>query len=539
MNQQTFAGYPSYRNMIKEGLWSEFLCFTGLFLAALLLFSLNLDSLPLRDWDEGIVAQVAKEITEAPSDSYRWLFPTLWGEPYFNKPPLLHSLIALFYSWFGIHEWTTRLPGALLTAFSVPMLYRVGREIFPARRPALFSALVYLTLLPVVRHGRLAMLDGAILCFQLLMFWAVLRSRRDLRWTLVVGFAFGLICLTKGMLGLLLLAIALIFLLWDTPRILTSIYLWVGIFLGSLPVVLWYAAQIQAYGSVFIEQNFQAQSFSRIYSETDGNQGPPWYYLLELLKYTVPYFFFFLAGLRLSWQNRNWGWAKLILVWTMIYFFAVSLMVTKLPWYIIPIYPALALAAGVKLDQLYTLPEFSNYSLSWKILFSSISFVASFACIYFAFFTRDPEQNFLAIIFLSVALTMITVTTLIVRRQRQFITVLFWGMYLSLLLFVSSSFWNWELNEAYPVKPVAQMITEAEIAPNDSIYTSFAYERPSLNFYSNHRIIPAETSELVQYWQQSNSIYLLIDAQTREELDLDNTEVMGTVDDWLLIKKNS
>lgn len=538
MNRQTFASYPS-RKLLREEFWLDFLCFSGLFLAAALLFLVNLDSLPLRDWDEGIIAQVAKEIYQAPPDSHRWIFPTLWGEFYFNKPPLLHNLIALFYSLGGVNESMSRLPGALLTAISVPLLYALGREIFPYRRPAIFSALVYLTLLPVVRHGRLAMLDGTILFLEILLFWTVLRSRRDLRWTLGVGFSLGLIFLTKGMLAVLLGAIAFLFLLWDTPRILSSFYLWIGLFLGSLPALAWYTAQFYFYGTVFAEHNLQSQFLERIYTEKEGNTGPIWYYFWEIVKYSLPYFVFFLAGLRLSWQNRNWSWAKFILVWSFCYFVIVSLMVTKLPWYILPIYPALALAAGVKLDQLYNLPEFSNYSRLWKILFSFIAFVASFGAIYFAFFSNNPEEQFLAIICLAIALTMGTVAILLIKRQRQFIAVLFWGMYISLLLFVNSFLWNWELNEAYQVKPVAEMIREAQVSESASIYTSFPYERPSLNFYSNHRIIPIEMEALPYLWSNAESIYLLIDSETKEQLSLTDAKLIAQVDDWLLIRKNN
>jgi len=168
----------------------------GLLLAALLLYGINLGSLPLRDWDEGIVAQVASEIAKAPEGTLRWLYPTLNGESYINKPPLVHLLIAWAYSLWGINEWTTRLPGAILTALGVPLLYGIGREIFPRRLSAIFSALIYLTLLPVLRHGRLAMLDGAVLCFFLFSMWCLLRSRRDLRYSLGVGIGFGLIGLT-------------------------------------------------------------------------------------------------------------------------------------------------------------------------------------------------------------------------------------------------------------------------------------------------------------------------------------------------------
>lgn len=539
MTRQTYTGDYSRRKRFKEELGLELLCFFGLSLAALLLFCLNLDSLPLRDWDEATIAQVAKEIAEAPSKSNKWIFPTLWGEPYFNKPPLIHNLIAVMYSMAGVSEWTTRLPSALLTAASVPLLYAMGREIFPSRNPAMFSALIYLTLLPVVRHGRLAMLDGPILCFSIFMFWAVLRSRRDLRWALAVGLGFGLICLTKGMVGLLLAAIALVFVIWDTPRLLTSTYLWIGILIGSLPVFFWYGAQFNYYGQVFGEQNLGQQFFARIYSEKDNHSGPPWYYLLELCKYTMPYLFLFVAGLRISWENRNWGWAKLILVWTVIYFVAISLMVTKLPWYILPIYPALALAGGAKLNQLHNRPLFSYYSVIWKVLFSSIAFLSSFATVYFTFFAKDSSRHFLAIIFLTLTLTMIVVTVLIVRQNKKFSSVLFWGLYVSLLLFICSPVWNWELNEAYPVKPVASMVKKANLSSEDSIYTSFDYERPSLNFYSNHRILSATNEELTKYWQNFDHIYLLIDRETRQSLELNQVKVLDKSEPWLLITKDS
>ncbi len=107
----------------------ESLYFVGLLLGALLLFGINLGGLPLRDWDEGTVGQVAREIWIF-GDFQGLLFPTLEGKPYLNKPPLVHGLIALAYSCAGVNEWTTRLPSAILTALSVPSLYALARENF-------------------------------------------------------------------------------------------------------------------------------------------------------------------------------------------------------------------------------------------------------------------------------------------------------------------------------------------------------------------------------------------------------------------------
>ncbi|MEO0407378.1 MAG: glycosyltransferase family 39 protein, partial [Cyanobacteria bacterium P01_A01_bin.135] len=164
---------------------SEPLILLGMTTAALLIFTLNLGSLPLRDWDEGTVAGVAQDLAAMPLP--QWFYPTLHGEPYFNKPPLIHSLIALSFRVFGISEGAARLPGAVLSALSVPLLYGLGRELWPGRLTAVLGACVYLTLLPVVRHGRLAMLDGASTCFFLVTLLCLLRSRRHPRWGLGVG----------------------------------------------------------------------------------------------------------------------------------------------------------------------------------------------------------------------------------------------------------------------------------------------------------------------------------------------------------------
>src|SRR4028119_313755 len=164
-------------------------------LAAVLIFGLNLGGVALRDWDEGIAAQVSREIWRG---NLNWLYPTIDSMPYFNKPPLVHWLIGLCFAAGGVSEFTARLVPAMLTAASVPLLYVIGRELFPRRSSSIFSALVYLTLLPVVRHGRLAMLDGAVLCFLLAAVWCLLRSRRALGYALGAGGGVGPICLATG-----------------------------------------------------------------------------------------------------------------------------------------------------------------------------------------------------------------------------------------------------------------------------------------------------------------------------------------------------
>ncbi len=507
-----------------------------LLIAAVILFTLNLGVLPLRDWDEGTIAQVARELSRAPADEMRWLFPTLGNEPYHNKPPLMHLMIAWAYSLGGVNEWTTRLPGAILTALSVPFLYSIGREIFHQRICAIYSALVYLTMLPVVRHGRLAMLDGAAVCFFMVMLLCVLRSRRDLRYCLGVGIGFALICLTKSILGILLGAVAMIYLFWDTPRLLTSKYMWMGMFIGAAPVAFWYGAQWWKYQHIFVNKGMMNQSLSRIWSAVEGHSGPPWYYLLEILKYTWPWLIFLPASLRCAWENRNLSWAKLVLVWFAVYLIAISVMGTKLPWYVFPIYPSIALAIGAKLGEVENLPILTPLPRFWVVMLSLLALVSAVASTYYSW-SATPKAE-LQLIFACLCVTMALAALRAQRGDRQFLKVLLWGTYVSLLLFVKSNYWVWELNEDYAVKPVVQMVAQANPGVK-TVHISSTHNRPSLDFYSEGTIKPASPDDLKYYWQHDKKPYFLLDEKTIRNLPLDSVKEIDKQEGWTLVTKNT
>ena len=534
---QTFLWGRSQNKLRQEERWLESFCFLGLLAAALILFGVNLGSLPLLDSYEANIAQVAKEIWQAPDGSWGWCFPTLWGEPYLNHPPLVHSLIALTYAVGGVNEFTTRLPGAILASISVLILYSIGREIFVARIPALFSALVYLTLLPVIHQGRLAMLDGPVLCFELLTIWGMLRSRRDLRWTLVTGIGLSALFLTKTLMGVLLAAVVLLFLLWDTPRLISSVYLWFGIFLGIVPALAWYLVQWYQYRLVAFEIFWQF--LERIGLVTAAHPHSFEYYLLELLRYPLPWLIFAFYGLKLAWSSQHWGWAKLILVWSGVYLVAVSLITKDFSGYAIAFYPALALATGMQLAQICHAPSNNIYPRFWAIglgLMAGLTICVGLYCVW-----QNYVDLSLILIFISLILTFGVTTILVARQDRQFISLLFWGMYVSLFLLINSSHWIWELNQAYPVKPIAELIKN-NVPTQQIVYTSYTSSRPSLNFYSEHLVIPDSRENLATHYRQSAHPFLLVDSLTLEELNFQAVQIINNPQtdphNWLLITKS-
>jgi 4-amino-4-deoxy-L-arabinose transferase-like glycosyltransferase len=442
MNLQLFAWDRSRSTKFKSPSdWQDGLWRFGLLAAALILFSVNLGGVPLVVDAENTIAQVAGEIAQATPGQLKWLFPTLEGQPYFDRPPLIPAAIAGLYSLAGANTWTTRLPGALLAAISVPLLYEIGREVFPKRSPAVFAALIYLTFLPVLYYGRLAVLDGPVLCFTLLMMLSVLRSRRDLRWGLGIGLSLGLLALTKGGIGLIFGAIALLFLAWDTPRLLGSFYLWSGILLGLSPALAWYATQWLHYHDQYPEILGRSLILYRL-ALTEHRQ-PLWFYVSEIAKSAWPWLFFCLYGLHFAQENWNWSWAKLILIWSSVYLLIMSLIMVKMSGSIVPIYPALALAGGAALAEARERPSFRLYPRLWALGVTLMALVATIACAYFSVLPLVREvDSVLSLPLAALAFTLAVVAVLIERRDRQFVLLLFWGVYLSMLLFVSSPDWT-------------------------------------------------------------------------------------------------
>jgi len=128
------------------------------------------------------------------------------------------------------------------------------------------------------------------------------------------------------------------------------------------------------------------------------------------------------------------------------------------------------------------------------------------------------------------------VAFLISQEDPQFILVLFWGCYLSLTLFVMSDNWVWELAESYPVKPVAAIIKKSTPA-GTIVYTSFGYNRPSLDFYSDRRVISASFEQLQKHAQQDDKPYLLLDEKVWQEIKIDGLKEIQREAGWILVTK--
>jgi len=98
-----------------------------------------------------------------------------------------------------------------------------------------------------------------------------------------------------------------------------------------------------------------------------------------------------------------------------------------------------------------------------------------------------------------------------------------------------SPLWLWELNEAFGVKPVGQLIKQSTPF-NTTIYTSFAYSRTSLDFYSDRQILAVDQNRLEELKKKPN--YFLLDENILEKLALGNYQILGKAEGFVLIWSN-
>jgi 4-amino-4-deoxy-L-arabinose transferase-like glycosyltransferase len=501
-----------------------------------LLYGWRLGQVALRDWDEGYYALVARKMVV----SGDWLHPILHGQP-FDKPPLGEWLMASSYQQWGYSEWSTRWPLAFLSAMAIPLLYGVARHLFASQHPALLSALVYLTLLPVVRHGRLAMLDGLTVSLFLAFLAVGFKAQRQPLVGILSGPLLGLMILARGEMALVLAGVA-IAIHFATPSPLPRplshhrlrlFYSTLGTIIGLTPVGLWYAAQTHQYGTTFWSHTLLGPLWQRIWQPYHDHAGPPWFYLLEIAKYSWPWLIFVPVGLitlkQKPWQ-KSWQkpWAKACLIGIGGFGGLISLMTTKLPWYSMPIYPFLAMMIGAGLNHMHIASNgcirlYRIYSYAFMLL----AIAGITGCVYLAL--EEPTALPIGLILVSTfALTALDLH----QRHARFIVTLLMGSYASLFLLVGSPLWLWELQEAFPVKPVAALLQQ-HTPPDSIIATTFAYSRPSLDFYSQRRVIPHAIAEL----SSAPSDYWLIDPTTATELT-SSWQILGKTEDFILAKKS-
>jgi len=376
-----------------------------------LIFFTSLGGPSLWDIDEPRNAGCAREML----DRGDWIVPTFNGELRVHKPVLLYWFMMTAYDVWGVNEFAARFWSAAFAVGTVLITYHGTKKVC-GPSAAFWAALVLATSLNYVVIARAATPDSLYIFFStaaIVFFWTGLATQpgKDgaddrpptsaLRWTGIYA-AMGLAVLAKGPIGALLNgAVMVLFLLWwqqpwpmieqpacgwlsrlkpmftfaarlaaprHVAKVIWSMRPLLGVGVLAAVILPWYVAVGMRTGGRWIGEFLLTHNVQRFLTPMENHRGPFFYYAIAIAIGLFPWSLFLaptIGNLRRN-LRRSDAWDPRYLLpvcWIGVYFVFFSLATTKLPNYILPAYPPLAILTGCGLAEL--LAARSERSIYW------------------------------------------------------------------------------------------------------------------------------------------------------------------------------
>ncbi len=350
----------------------------------------------LFDRDEGWYAQTTREMVE----SGDWIIPRYLGESRYYKPPLMFWCSAVSVLTFGWSEFALRLPGVLATLAAMLVLAEFAARQW-GRRAGYGAAVVAGTCLGPNLAGGLMLPEGYLLLFVTLAMICWLRKLGSAtvsgaqRGSSAFGYGFwiaaALAFLAKGPAMLVVMGPCFLAFLWtEPPRGSTLVqrvrHVWPGPgwYLGLLIGAPWYVAVACLDWAAFKADFIDYHTVSRLREPIEGHRGFPGYYIVTGLILLWPWAALMPSAIASAWRTRRDEAAtRRLLVWLVVPWLAFELISTKLPYYVLPLLPPMAMLTGRELARVTSVPslKFRFEPTTYYVWLGGIAFAgAAFSC---------------------------------------------------------------------------------------------------------------------------------------------------------------
>ena len=305
--------------------------------------------------DEGRYAEIAREMAV----SGDWVTPRLNDLKYFEKPPLQYWATATAFTLFGEHHWTARLWSALTGFAGLLLVWFAGARLF-GREAGQYAALLLGSSMLYALIGHINTLDMGVTFFitlgiaGLLLGQAEQDSRKQRNWMLLAWAGMALAVLSKGLMGVVLPGAAL-FIYCVAQRdfsVLKRMHWLSGLAVFLLFAAPWFYLVMKA-NPEFFGRFFIYEHYTR-FTTKEANRYQPWHYFIPILlagilPWTVLMFDTVLRTWKDSGVGKNFNTERFLLIWVVFVYMFFSISGSKLPSYLLPMFPALALLMGKRL----------------------------------------------------------------------------------------------------------------------------------------------------------------------------------------------
>jgi 4-amino-4-deoxy-L-arabinose transferase-like glycosyltransferase len=311
---------------------------------------------------EAMYALIPQEMLAAGS----WLTPTLNGAPYLDKPHLLYWLNLLSYKILGVSAWSARIPTLAMTVGEVWLTYLIGRRLIGPTAAWLGGVILLTCIGFFVLHLQI-LTDHLITLSLLAALYGLLRCREEPGWRWSTLFYLALVAgfLSKGFIGLLFPGlIGLIYAWYLRDRHLLRLFLSPsGIGLAMILLATW-AVGSELANPGYLKFQIVNEQIMRFF----GRRHPP-----DVNSFTIAGFWLFLGIWLMPWTfilpnalYRFWQVTRpgreepptlrLLIIWPVVILAFFTLSSSRIEYYSLPAFPALALILGWRLKRYLDTP---------------------------------------------------------------------------------------------------------------------------------------------------------------------------------------
>ncbi|NOZ83631.1 MAG: glycosyltransferase family 39 protein [Epsilonproteobacteria bacterium] len=413
------------------------------------------------------------EISLEMANSGDYITPRLNGIKHFDKPPLTYWLAAAGIKLLGKNEWGVRIFQGIIALIIVLFVYLFAGK-FVSKENAAYSA-VFLVSIPIFfgsSHVLTTDLLNSLSTTGALFSFFLWYKKRQFIYLILFYVSIGISFLIKGPIGLFVILPILVLFLMTEHNLKAILKMRPWMFIISLLIAApWYIALIKQNPGL-LSYLIDNQLLSRLHKGGLGHPRPMLYYLwmfpITMFPAVIPAVF----------QKKLNSFKKFLLIaalWPPIFF---SIPATKLPLYILPSAPFIAILASISSI------NFKKFSKYGSIVMALVYLVAA-ALFYTVTIKHIAEQNKIALL-LSVSAVLIIILHVISKNRFDKLTI---SSFTVVPLAVTMLFLSPVVSNLKIYKPFMKQINA-----KDKVIEYRCFVR-SIPFYLNH---PVKTVGLQQ-----------------------------------------
>jgi 4-amino-4-deoxy-L-arabinose transferase-like glycosyltransferase len=392
-NWRQRASARSLRTIVDFAVGSHGRAVAVLLVVALLGFLPGFFSVPPIDRDEARFAQATKQMVE--SGDYvdiRFQDEVRYKKPvgiYWLQAGVVKTASALGFPHALTTIWLYRIP-SLVGAIGAVLLTYWAALAFVSRRAAVLAGLMMASCVLLGIERLIAKTDAMLLMTVVAVMGAMARAylwqgRERLSassaWTTAAVFWTALAAgvLLKGPLIVMVVGLAAVALIVvdRAARWMLSLKPLAGVIWLAILVLPWFLAIMGRAGDAFFAESVGEDLLAKVFAGQESHGAPPGYYFILFWVTFWPGATLAALATPAVWRTRREPAVKFLLAWLVPSWLVFELVATKLPHYVLPLYPAIAiLIAGVIDARALSRKPFLVWGTMWWFVVPTVAGVA-------------------------------------------------------------------------------------------------------------------------------------------------------------------